>query len=410
MSRFSALRTYVLLRGLLALFNTTIFSIAPLFRITVIGMSPLELVAVGTMLEAAVFLCEVPTGVVADTYSRRLSVIIGVALIGLASVLEGAMASLAGTFLAQGLWGLGYTFTSGATEAWIVDELGEAGAAPALLRGAQAEQLGVLAGIPCGMLLASAALWLPLVVGGLATVLLAALLIAAMPERGFRPTPRAERTTWRQLGDTFRAGAGAVRRSPLLLTILALTAIGGASSEGFDRLWPYHLTQSIGLPAWGGLSPVVWFGLLNGTAAILSMLATRLIAGRFDATRQRQVARTLLGIDLLLIAGLALFALAGNFAVAALGFLAVTLLRRISSPLHSVWINQHIPSEVRATVLSVNSQFDALGQIGGGPVLGLIGNRSVRAALIAAALFLAPGIGLYLRTMRGGGHDGVTVR
>ncbi|HEY1011365.1 MAG TPA: MFS transporter, partial [Herpetosiphonaceae bacterium] len=398
MTRFPALRTYVLLRGLLALFNTTIFSIAPLFRISAIGMSPLELVAVGTLLEASIFVCEIPTGVVADTYSRRLSVIIGVALIGLASVIEGALASLAGTFIAQAVWGVGYTFTSGATEAWIVDELGEAGAAPALLRGAQAEQIGVLAGIPCGMLLASGALWLPLVVGGAGTALLAALLAAVMPERGFRPTPQAERSTWRQLADTFGAGAGVVRRSSLLLTILALTAIAGASSEGFDRLWPYHLTATIGLPAWGGLSPVIWFGLLNGAAAVLSMIATRMIAGRFDETRQRRVARALLGIDLLLIAALALFALAGNFAVAALGFLAVTLLRRISGPLRSVWINQHIPSGVRATVLSMNSQFDALGQIGGGPVLGFIGNRSVRAALVAAALFLAPGIGLYQRT------------
>ena len=68
---------------------------------------------VGTLLEASVFLFEVPTGVVADVYSRRLSVIIGYALIGLGFALEGIVPRFEAVLLAQVLWGVGYTFTSG---------------------------------------------------------------------------------------------------------------------------------------------------------------------------------------------------------------------------------------------------------------------------------------------------------
>ena len=69
-----------------------------------------------------------PTGLVADNYSRRLSIIIGFFLVGVGFVIEGLVPHFTVILLTQVIWGIGITFTSGATEAWIADEVGEASA------------------------------------------------------------------------------------------------------------------------------------------------------------------------------------------------------------------------------------------------------------------------------------------
>jgi len=91
-----------------------VFTVNLLYLATVVGLSPLQLVLVGTVLEATCFLFEVPTGIVADLYSRRLSIIIGFLLIGAGFILEGSVPTFAAVLATQVLWGIGYTFTSGA--------------------------------------------------------------------------------------------------------------------------------------------------------------------------------------------------------------------------------------------------------------------------------------------------------
>jgi MFS transporter, DHA3 family, tetracycline resistance protein len=116
-----------------------VFTVNTLYFVATVKLSPLELVLIGTALELSIFLFEVPTGVVADVFSRRLSVIIGYALIGLAFVLQALIPSFAAIIFANALWGFGYTFTSGALTAWLVDETGE-DSSQVLLRGARLEQ------------------------------------------------------------------------------------------------------------------------------------------------------------------------------------------------------------------------------------------------------------------------------
>ena len=95
------------------------------------------------------------------------------------------------------------------------------------------------------------------------------------------------------------------------------------------------------------------------------------------------------------------FALAGQFALALLALLVINTLRGTTEPLLSTWTNQHIDSSIRATMLSSLGQIDAVGQIGGGPVVGLIGDRlGLRAALSTSALLLAPVVWLIARASR----------
>ena len=175
MKKLDAYAIYLGMEGALALLFLMIFTASSVYQVTAAGLSALQLVLVGTVLEISVFIFEVPTGVVADVYSRRLSIIIGMFLMGLGFVLEGSFPLFWTILLAQVLWGIGYTFTSGATQAWISDEIGESCAGRAFMRASQVGQIASLLGIGMGMLLGSVRVNLPIQLGGFCLVLLATI-------------------------------------------------------------------------------------------------------------------------------------------------------------------------------------------------------------------------------------------
>ena len=78
--------------------------LAAVYRMEEAGLNPLELLLVGTVLEASVFLFEIPTGIVADVYSRRASIVIGFLLIGAGYIVEGVLPTFATIVFAQVLW------------------------------------------------------------------------------------------------------------------------------------------------------------------------------------------------------------------------------------------------------------------------------------------------------------------
>jgi MFS transporter, DHA3 family, tetracycline resistance protein len=100
-------------------------------------------------------------------------------------------------------------------------------------------------------------------------------------------------------------------------------------------------------------------------------------------------------------AGLA-FAVTGLFAVAVVTLWTLSLARTLVAPVYATWLNRAIDdSSVRATVNSIASQADAIGEAGGGPIVGVIGKViSLPAALVASALFYVPLLGLYGRAAR----------
>jgi DHA3 family tetracycline resistance protein-like MFS transporter len=124
MRRLDAQRTWLLYRGVESFAFMLGWSLAPVFFVTELHMSPLELVLTGTALEIAYFLFEVPTAIVADTYSRRLSIVIGAFVMGLTFVATGLAPGVAIVLLAAAVMGFGWTFKSGAEDAWLADEVG----------------------------------------------------------------------------------------------------------------------------------------------------------------------------------------------------------------------------------------------------------------------------------------------
>ena len=409
MKRISAYPVYLILSGADGMISSVIFTVNMIYQVTIVGLNPLQLVLVGTTLEATAFIFEIPTGVVADVYSRRLSVIIGYLLIGIGFLVEGLYPFFATVLLAQLIWGIGYTFTSGALEAWLSDEIGEERAGRGFLRAAQIVQLTTLVGIVASVALGSERVSLPIVVGGVSYVALGIFLAFFMTEHGFVRRPKEERNSFHAMWDTFRAGLEMVQRKPMLSTILGIGLFYGIYSEGFDRLWtPYLLTFTF--PVIDGMTTVAWFGLLRAGAILLGIAATEFVRRRVDTTSEPSVRRAMFAISALMVATLAGFALAFNFTMAIAAYWAFSLLRQTTHPLFTAWVNQRLDSKVRATVISMSSQVDALGQIAGGPVVGVIGTAlSLRAALAASATMLSPVLLLFSRAARGDGERAVIV-
>jgi DHA3 family tetracycline resistance protein-like MFS transporter len=396
--RLGAYPVYLITHGGLAVFLALTWGVAMIYQVEVVGLNPFQLVLVGTALELTCFLFEVPTGVIADVYSRRLSIIAGVFLLGVGFMLMGSVPAFWMLLVSQVITGVGYTCLSGAEQAWITDEIGESNAARVFVRGSQVAHAGRVAGILGAVVLGTVALQLPMIVGGALTVLLGIFLVLVMPEHGFRPTARKDRTNWQSMQSTLVAGSSLIRRRPVLLTILGIAAFFGMYNEGFDRLWTAHLLENFSLPNIGPLEPLYWWAVINVAIDVLGLLALEVVRRRLDMNSHQAVTRTLFAINVLLIGAVISFGLAGSFALAIILLIGGSVLREAIYPLQSAWLNQSLESNVRATVFSMHGQADAIGQIAGGPAIGAVGTLfSLRAALVAAGLILAPGLLLHAR-------------
>lgn len=369
-----------------------------LYLIVDVGLSPLQLVLVGSVLEGTALLFEVPTGVVADIVSRRRSVLIGIALTGIGFCIY-AVPVYAVILLAQVVWGLGATFVSGASVAWIMDEVGEDDGRPLLLRAANLGQTAALAGIVVAVPLGAVALWLPLLAGGVSFLVLAAWLVVVMPEHGF---VRPERISGQSsIGDTLRSARAAARTRPVIWAVLVVAVLHGMSSEGFDRLWELRLLQAVDLPEVGTLGVVPWFAGLRAAGIVLAIVVTRRVRRTVNAADPAAVARALVLVTLLLAAAMAGYAVVDLLPIALACHLGVTAFRMVHGPLTTAWLNAGLDRRSRATVNSVAQQADALGQVGAGPALGWIAAaRTVSTALVVAAAAQLPAVPVLARAGR----------
>ncbi|GAB4418012.1 MAG: tetracycline efflux MFS transporter TetA(P) [Anaerolineales bacterium] len=391
MKKLNATKVYLFIEMAASTFFPMIFVASSLYQVTVAGLTPLQLVLVGTALEISAFVFEVPTGVVADVYSRRLSIIIGYVLMGAGFLVEGFFPAFLPILLAQVLWGLGYTFTSGATQAWISDEIGEESANKLFLRATRIGLWASLIGMSLAVPIGGENTALPIRVGGAGIVLTGLALIPFMPETGFRPAPREDRNDWQQMTHTFKEGLAAVRTRPHLMTVLGIGLFYGLYSEGFDRLWVKHLLENFNLPVWFGTNEIAFFAVLRTLGTLLTIFVVQRVEKRLDTSQPIAIGRTMLVVTGLISAALIGFALSPVFGITLGVFLLIYVLRRVAMPLYTAWVNQKLDSGTRATVLSMSSQVDAIGQIAGGPGVGLIAKlASVTAAIVTSGLLLTP--------------------
>jgi DHA3 family tetracycline resistance protein-like MFS transporter len=394
-----------------AFFYTLVISVSLIFQTTEVGLSALQLLEVAAALQGAILVSEMPTGVIADTYGRRRSVLIGLLLLGAGMSLSGAVASFWPIFAGHLIWGFGYTFISGAGEAWIADEVGVPRANQIYLRTAQVTKLFWIAAIPISIGIATYDLNLPILLGGSGFALLAIFLVLFMREDGFlRPARPEARQTWRDLGDTLSQSRRLVASRPLLVTILLIMAFYGMAGQGFTTLWVAHFDRNLTFPSVWSLEPVIWFGVVRMVAALLSLVVVEFIRRwRIESFGSHAiVSRSLYWINALQMLAVLIVATTGSFAIAGGCIVVAIALSEAYDPLHLAWLNQNVESRVRATVISMSSQMEAFGKTSGGPLLGLVATYlSLRSAIAVAGLAIFPALLFYFRAF-GQGQTGAT--
>jgi MFS transporter, DHA3 family, tetracycline resistance protein len=392
-----------------------IFTVNLLYYIFIARLDPLQLVLVGTALEATIFIFEIPTGVVADSVSRRLSVVIGVFIIGIAFLVNGIWPVFWVIMVAQVLWALGYTFTSGATQAWISDEIGEENAGLAFIRAARWDQWGGIVGTIASVFIAILSLKAPILIGGGLFIVLGFYLAFFMTENGYQSAAIEKGKYWTEFARTFKNGIGAVKVRTALIGILAAGFFFGFYSEGYDRLWQAHILERFVIPSAGWFAPVYstvemsavfWNALFKIVLMGFSVIATKGIEKHLDRTNIPTLVRIMLLLSSVLFLCLLGFAITENLVFSIIFVLIIGVSREMIYPVYTTWVNHRIPSSVRATVLSLSSQVDAVGQTIGGPIVGLVAKGvSIMAGLLTSVAMLLPVLPILWRQRKNSSED-----
>jgi MFS family permease len=358
--------------------------VASVYMVVDAGLSAAQIVLIGSVQGIFALVCEVPAGVLADTISRKWSLVLSQVLMGTAMLATGFVTSFTLLVATQVLWGLSWTFASGADIAWITDELDQPGRITAVLsRAARAQLTGAATGLlAIGLLAWATRRDFAIVLSGSAMLLLGLYVIVRFSEDRFAPTRTAR---WSASWATFKRGVSLVRRSrELMLVFLATFLINGASDAG-GRLTPKQLVD-LGLPI--SSDPIIWFTGLGFVALLVGVLALRIVQRRLDGSHARHsyaVAAAIGAVGMILLA-FAPDSVSGSAAVLITSGIAIPLTRVIGA----IWVNARTTSDVRATTHSFLAQAEYLGEVTCGLLIALIADLvSLPLALAGCAALFA---------------------
>ncbi len=340
----------------------------PLFfvrLVTDVGLSPLQLVLLGTVMELSILIAEVPTGIVADLYSRKWSVIIAFLLGGPAIIASAFAENYVLLVIVQAIIGVAATFESGAETAWISDELGSSERAePLILRRAQWQLGAAVAGIAffSGLAAVTTLSTALAVLGGFFFVY-GCSLVARMPETAFAPD---ENGGWSGFTNMLRRGWEVSSGARPLRILLVVILLSGLAKEAIDRLDVQRLVD-VGLP--DSADDALVIGAIVAARSAFAALALW-VARKRGHGRGVVVAMSLLfgGVAI----GVAVLAHVDILVIAAIGLVVQGGLHLATVPLTTTWTNNFAPSQARATVHSFIGQAEAFGEILGGIALGVV--------------------------------------
>ena len=362
-------RTYLLLVLGNTLAASLIWGINTIFLLDA-GLSNLEAFAANAFFTAGMVLFEVPTGIVADTVGRRASYLLGTVTLATSTLLYVLLWRIEAPFwqwaVVSILIGLGFTFFSGAVEAWLVDALTATGFTGELesvfARGQIVGGGAMLAGSVAGGFIAEqTSLGVPFVLRAAVLIVMFAVAFKLMKDVGFTPVTGA-----RPLQEMRRIATASIDygwRVPAVkwLMVEAL-ATGGVGIYAFYALQPY-LLELYGDPNAYQIAGLV--AAVVAAAQILGGLAAPRIRRLFDRRTSALIATAALSV-----VTLALIGTVDSF-WPVLGLIVVWgLLFAASQPIRQTYLNGLIPSRQRATILSFDSMMGSTGGVWAQPVLG----------------------------------------
>jgi MFS family permease len=365
----SVQRTYLLLLFGNTLAASLIWGINTIFLLDA-GLSNLEAFTANAFFTAGMVLFEVPTGIVADTAGRRMSYLLGTVTLSASTLLYVGLWQIEAPFwmwaVVSVLIGLGFTFFSGAVEAWLVDALaatGYTGSVESVFgRGQIASGVAMLGGSVAGGFIAQqTSLAIPFVLRGVILVVMFFAAYRLMHDIGFTPA-RGDGVT-REVRKITSASIEYGWRVPAVKWLMVESlAMGGVGIYAFYALQPY-LLELYGDPDAYQIAGLV--AAIVAGAQILGGVAAPHIRGLF-----KRRTSALIVIAVLNVATLGLIGIVENF-WAVLGFIVVWgLLFAAAMPIRQTYLNGLIPSRQRATILSFDSLMGSTGGVWTQPVLG----------------------------------------
>jgi len=380
-------RTYYVLMLGNTLAASLIWGINTIFLLDA-GLSNLEAFAANAFFTAGMVVFEVPTGVVADMWGRRVSFLLGTVTLAVTTGLYVLLWQIEAAFwlwaVVSLLLGLGFTFFSGAVEAWLVDALAATGFEGTLesvfARGQVLTGVGMLTGSIAGGYIAQAtSLGVPFVVRAAVLALMFAFAFVMMRDVGF--TPKREGSPLAEIRGIAANSIEYGWRVPAVkYTMLAAPFTGGVGFYVFYALQP-HLLDLYGDPEAYGIAGLV--AAIIAGAQILGGVAAPWIRKLFQRRTSALVAAE--AVSVLALAGVGLIAsfwvVIGLIVVWGLAFAA-------SMPIRQAYLNDQIPSQQRATILSFDSLMSSSGGVAAQPVLG----RSADVWGYPASFLLSAGI------------------
>ncbi len=362
-------RTYLLLLFGNTLAASLIWGINTIFLLDA-GLSNLEAFTANAFFTAGMVIFEVPTGIVADTAGRRVSYLLGTVTLSASTLLYVMLWQIEAPFWAWAvvsiLLGLGFTFFSGAVEAWLVDALtatGFTGSVESVFaRGQIVSGAAMLGGSVAGGFIAEqTSLAVPFVLRGAILVVMFAVAFGLMHDLGFTPEKGTGVTS-----EVRNVAAASIeygwRVTAVKWLMVESLAMGGVGIYAFYALQPYLLEL------WGDPDAYQIAGL------VAAIVAGAQICGGVAAPWIRQQFRrrtsALIVIAVLNVITLALIGLMENF-WAVVGLVVVWgLLFAAATPIRQAYLNGLIPSRQRATILSFDSLMGSTGGVWTQPLLG----------------------------------------
>lgn len=377
-------RRYYSYAGIYTLAASVIWGINTLFLLDA-GLSIAEVFIANAAFSVGTVLFEIPTGVVADTIGRRASFLLSLivlagstlAYVWLAQTGAGVVAfSVASVFI-----GLGFTFYSGAMEAWLVDGLyglGYEGEMDGIFANAQIiGGVAMLVGTIGGGFLGQIDLALPFVVRAGLLIALFVLAFFGMHDVGFQ----SRDITWRTLPTEARAVAAKGVRHGWRTRPLRLIMIAGAIQSGIF-MWAWYAWQPYFLELLE--RDAVWVAGVVAALLALAMIAGNSLVRLFTRYCGRRTTLLLWTAAGFSVASFGV-GLAGNFPVALAFLLLTALAMGVQMPVRQAFIHAMVPSDERATVVSFDSMISGVGGVAGQAGLGVYSERQGYAAGYVAA-------------------------
>jgi MFS family permease len=393
----AVLRRYFAISGVFTLSASLIWGVNTLFLLDA-GLDILGVFVAGAAFTAGNVLFEIPTGVIADTVGRRASLLCSAAILcagtlAYVAIPHGPWSPLAPFVAASLALGLGFSFYSGALEAWLVDALAASGFDGELdavfSRGAMVSGAAMLIGTLGGGLLGQVHLGLPFLARSALLTLVFTIALLGLRDLGFRPRPLRLDTLRAELAGVARAGLryGWSQRS--LRRLMLASAVQTSFVIWGFYAWQPYFQEMLDTDA-------VWFaGVIAAAVALSGMLGN----GVVDYFARLCGKRTTLLLWAAAIQSLAAVGvgLAPDFPTALMCLLIVTGTMGVVGPVRQAYLHQRVPGEKRATVVSFDSMVASLGGVGGQAGLGYLARlRDYPTGYVAGGVIALLAIPLYL--------------